>query len=183
MWIWRNAWWKRYLRVVLFSKVHVGGDGFHVPKLLLSYSCICHWFWFPPGCGSKNQQKSWWKPQQKLNCPYIQSNESNRGMYLSFTDVIAEVKKKSGSGFRLSLFQSFSSPSSSHREEKRPGVWSSNLNEALKKCWVSINCPPEPGTEPTPFLEWAKHVTKTDLEVTLPLSSSSPAKRLPFLLL
>lgn len=52
----------------------------------------------------------------------MQSNEGNREMYLSCTDVIADVKKKSGSGFRLSLFQSFSSPSSSHWEEKRPGV-------------------------------------------------------------
>lgn len=44
-----------YLRFVLFSKVHVRGNGFHISKLLLRFSCICDWFWFPPGCGSESK--------------------------------------------------------------------------------------------------------------------------------
>lgn len=102
-------------------------------------------------------------------------------MYLSCTDVIAEDKKKSGSGFRLSFFQSLSS--TSQWEEKCPGVWSSNLNEPLKKHRVSINLSAEPGTESRPFLEWGKHIFQTDLDVMHPSSLSSPAKRLPFVLL
>lgn len=41
--------------------------------------------------------------------------------YFSSTDVIVEVRKKSGSGFLLSFIQPFSSPSSSHRERNLLG--------------------------------------------------------------
>ena len=43
-----------HLRVVLFPKEHVGGDGLRVSKLLLGLSGVRDRgrVWFPPGCGS-----------------------------------------------------------------------------------------------------------------------------------
>lgn len=59
--------------------------------------------------------------------------------YFSSTDVIAEVRKKSGSGFLLSFIQPLSSALSSHREGKWSEDLSSNRDALLKEQEMDVN--------------------------------------------
>lgn len=149
-----------YLRFVLFSKVHVRGNGFHIPELHLSFSCVGDRLWFSPGRGPEKQNQTVTNTKNTImtesmlllvfvlyfSCISQTGNSNNKNSnstrlklhslsmsYLSSSwDMV--VRKKSGSGFLLSFIQPPLSFLSSHREKKPSelSVWSSNRDEFLK---------------------------------------------------